>query len=59
MRMERVLCIDQSELHAMDDAIRNLRQEGIVVAFSGLQDQPSAYAGANQRYYVRITNCTF
>lgn len=40
MRMERVPYMDQSGLYAMDDAIRSLRQEGIVVAFSGLQDQP-------------------
>jgi len=39
MRMERVLYIDQSGLDAMDDAVRSLRQEGVLVVFSGLKDQ--------------------
>jgi len=40
MRMERVPYIDQSGLYAMEEAVRDLQKQGIVVVFSGLQEQP-------------------
>ncbi|MGB3548392.1 MAG: SulP family inorganic anion transporter [Saprospiraceae bacterium] len=39
-RMERVPYIDQSGIYAMESAVENLQKQGIVVIFSGLQDQP-------------------
>ena len=38
--LENVPYIDQSGLYAFEDAITNLRQEGIEVVFCALQDQP-------------------
>jgi SulP family sulfate permease len=40
MRMERVPYIDQSGLYAMEEAVTELQKQGIVVVFSGLQEQP-------------------
>ncbi len=40
MRMEQVPYVDQSGLYAMEEAVQGLRSRGIVVAFTGLQEQP-------------------
>lgn len=40
LRMESVPYVDQSGLYAMEKAIQALREQGIVVAFTGLQEQP-------------------
>ncbi|WP_127960048.1 SulP family inorganic anion transporter [Serratia microhaemolytica] len=41
-RMENVPYIDQSGLYALEDAITNLRQQGIEIIICGLQPQPQA-----------------
>ena len=38
--LEAVPYIDQSGIYALEDSILELEQKGLVVAFSGLQDQP-------------------
>jgi len=40
MRMEKVPYVDQSGLYALEETIQGLRNQGIVVAFTGLQGQP-------------------
>lgn len=40
IRMGKVPYIDQSGLYALEEAVMELRKEGIVVAFTGLQGQP-------------------
>lgn len=40
MRMEKVPYVDQSGLYAMEEAVMGLQSQGIVVLFSGLQEQP-------------------
>jgi len=40
VRMGKVPYIDQSGLYALEDAVMDLRKEGIVVAFTGLHGQP-------------------
>lgn len=40
IRMDKVPYVDQSGLYAMEDAIFDLRAEGIRVVFTGLQGQP-------------------
>jgi SulP family sulfate permease len=40
MRMEKVPYVDQSGLYALEETIQELRNEGVVVAFTGLHGQP-------------------
>lgn len=40
IRMDRVPYVDQSGLYAMEDAIMDLQEKGILVAFTGLHGQP-------------------
>ena len=40
IRMDRVPHIDQSGLYAMEEVILELRRKGVLVVFTGLNDQP-------------------
>jgi SulP family sulfate permease len=42
IRMDKVPYVDQSGLYAMEDAVQELREKGIVIAFTGLHGQPKA-----------------
>ncbi|MCO6491815.1 MAG: SulP family inorganic anion transporter [Phaeodactylibacter sp.] len=40
IRMDRVPYVDQSGLYAMEEAVQELQEQGILVVFTGLQGQP-------------------
>ena len=40
IRMDRVPYVDQSGLYAMEEAIQELQEQGILVVFTGLHGQP-------------------
>lgn len=40
IRMDKVPYVDQSGLYAMEDAVMELREQGILIAFTGLHGQP-------------------